>query len=77
MNGLATTVAGNPAVSAPAAVRKSYLYGPVIDFLCLGGGSLLILFPLFLLVSPEHRPAMALAGLVASYALNQPHFAHS
>lgn len=67
---------------APVAVPKGgadprYLFNPTIDFLCLGGSSLIIL-PLLLLVSVEDYEAqVAAAMLLVAHLINHPHFAHS
>ena len=55
-----------------------YLFHPVVDFLCLGGGSLIVLIPLSLF--PLEQASLAvLVGLTLaiSNVINQPHFAHS
>ena len=55
-----------------------YLFHPVVDFLCLGGGSLIVLIPLSLF-PPEPASVAVLAGLSLAFAnvINHPHFAHS
>ena len=63
---------------APAAVRRHYLFGPVVDFMTFGGLSL-VLLPLMLLLPASDgvtRSAM-LTTLLLSHVLNHPHFAHS
>ena len=72
-------VPARPAAAKPA--RKpgqNYLFGPVFDFLTLGGGSLIVcgLIALFL---PTGIPTLQQAVLVTVLmtAINQPHFAHS
>jgi hypothetical protein len=59
------------------APRPRYFCGPVLDFLCLGGASLL-LFPLVLLL-PEREltPSFAAAALLVAPVVNHPHFAVS
>jgi hypothetical protein len=71
----------SPRISASfaAASRKSgYLFGPVADFLCLGGGSIIVcgLIALFL---PRGIPSADEATLIVLLMtlINQPHFAHS
>jgi hypothetical protein len=64
----------NPAVQDRGA---GYLFGPVVDFICLGGGSLLFMFPIVLLASPELRPFLVLFGILISHFVNNPHFMHS
>lgn len=62
---------------AAAAAPKRYLFGPVTDFLCLGGSSLLIL-PLLMLLPEKHYEApMAIFMLSVAHLVNHPHFAHS
>jgi hypothetical protein len=51
---------------------RRYLFGPVIDFLCLGGSSLLIL-PILMLVPVEGNRAV----IVIAHFVNHPHFARS
>lgn len=65
-------------VEAPrAADPRRYLFGPLVDFLCLGGSSL-ILFPLILLLpADEYRAQVAIAMLFVAHFINHPHFAHS
>lgn len=67
--------AGN--IKSDAARRKGYLFGPVIDFLCLGGSSLFILPLVLLLPEAEYRAQTASLMLYLAHLINQPHFAHS
>ena len=65
-------------VSTTAAPQRGYLFGPLTDFLYLGGGSLFVLAPLAILLpvgffSP-HAGALA---IILMLLINQPHFAHS
>ena len=58
--------------------QASYLFGPVIDFLLLGGATF-VLIPLFL-IPPLNAldRAVVLAWTTAiAYGINNPHFAHS
>lgn len=65
----------SPSVSRPAA---RYLYSPVVDFLLLGGGSLLVLPAVALAFPAPERPAVLVAvSLVIAHFVNHPHFAHS
>lgn len=60
------------------AEREACLFHPVVDFLCLGGGSLVVIMALALLSgSAVTLPAVAAASLVLMYVLNLPHFAFS
>lgn len=62
---------------ASATPGKRYLLGPLADFLCFGGSSLIIL-PLLLLIPAEaNRAGLAFAMMLAANVINHPHFAHS
>jgi hypothetical protein len=67
-----------PAARSTRGRRPGYLFGPVVDFLTLGGGSLIVcgLIALFL---PRGIPTTQQIVLVTVLmtAINQPHFAHS
>lgn len=68
------------AVQQPAAgetAGKRHLFGPATDFLCLGGGSLIILPLLMLLPVETYKAEVALAALLIAHLVNHPHFAHS
>jgi hypothetical protein len=56
--------------------RQSYLIGPVTDFLMLGGGTILILPPLFLLPT-KYEGLLAVTMLLLANLITHPHFAHS
>ncbi|MDX8477795.1 hypothetical protein RFN28_04780 [Mesorhizobium sp. VK24D] len=63
--------------SAPkAATPGKYLFGPVADFLMLGGSAFLIL-PILLLVPLEYEGPVTAMMVVVAYLINYPHFAHS
>lgn len=71
-----TSAAPAPA-ARPAAVQERYLFGPVVDFLCLGGATLLLL-PVFLAVGDnENFAGMAAIMMIAAHFINHPHFAAS
>jgi hypothetical protein len=53
-----------------------YLHGPLADFLCLGGASLLLL-PAALLIPNATAPVFAVPMFVIMSLVNHPHFAHS
>ncbi|MEX0346101.1 MAG: hypothetical protein AB3N20_14345, partial [Rhizobiaceae bacterium] len=53
-----------------------YLFGPVTDFLMLGGGAIIIL-PLLALVPLEYEFRIAFGALILANFINHPHFAHS
>lgn len=59
-----------------AAVKPGYLFHPAVDFLCLGGLSLLVL-PLCLLLPDSAQPDVLYATWVIAHVINHPHFAHS
>ena len=63
--------------TAPASTR-SWLFHPLVDFFCLGGGSLLLLLPLLLVPATQDlRGGFAFWGLLIAHFVNHPHFAHS
>ncbi len=71
-----TALAG--AVGDAAAVRSDrYLFGPIIDFICLGGGSLIALPIIFALPLGPYKASIAQVMVLLSFVLNYPHFAHS
>jgi hypothetical protein len=59
--------------------RPGYLFGPAIDFFCLGGGSLLAMSALWLMLplADVLEAPVALAMLAMAHLINHPHFAHS
>lgn len=66
-----------PTAVSNADADKRYLFSPAIDFLCLGGSSLIIL-PLLLLVPVgDYKAQIAAAMLLVAHLINHPHFAHS
>src|SRR5258705_7444604 len=63
----------------PARIRpQGYLFGPIFDFLILGGGSVIVC-GLIVLLLPKGIPTMQQIVLITVLmaAINQPHFAHS
>jgi len=63
----------------PSASRKRYLYGPVIDFLVLGGGGL-VLFGICILLNQTNAVPYVVFSVFAfrlTNVFNHPHFAHS
>jgi len=67
---------------APAPDRtlgpQSWLFGPAVDFLILGGGSAIVLvLAALLLPSGISAPQQAVLVAVLMTLINQPHFAHS
>src|SRR5215217_704990 len=69
------TAQSEPAARTPSGER--YLFGPIVDFLCLGGSSLLLL-PLVLAIGgSEDYAGLAANMLIVAHVLNHPHFAAS
>jgi hypothetical protein len=70
-----------PPVAAPAvtaAPRSGWLFHPLVDFFCLGGGSMLVLGALMLVPSSMALQAdFAFWALIVAHVINHPHFAHS
>ena len=74
-----TAVATPPhATVTDKATDERHLFGPVIDFMGLGGLSVLVLIALCLVGNPEaFQPKLAVFFLVVADIVNHPHFAHS
>ena len=70
-----------PTAADPAARRalgeRRHLYGPVVDFLGLGGASLLFLPIVFLLPAGKLSLTFGIAALIVANFVNFPHFAVS
>jgi len=66
-----------PAPVARDPAGKRYLIGPVADFLCFGGSSLIVLPLLLLLPAEQYRPSVLAIALLLAHVINNPHFAHS
>ena len=66
-----------PAAAEERARDKRFLFGPVVDFLCLGGCSLFLLPLMFVLPDAEYRAPVATAMLLIAHLVNHPHFAAS
>ena len=66
-------------VSVPqgATGERRYLYGPVVDFMCLGGVTIFLLPVLFMLPQKELAPAIGAFALWLANVINHPHFAFS
>jgi len=77
-NAEAAGAAAAQPLAAAAGARREYLFHPVVDFLCLGGASLIALGLLSLLTPASAWQAQTalVAALVANF-VNHPHFAHS
>ncbi len=64
--------------AGPATRRQGWLFHPLIDVFCLGGGSLLALMVLALVVPTQGlQVEIAIWALAAAHVVNHPHFAHS
>lgn len=57
--------------------RQRYLFGPLTDFLCLGGISFVLLPIMFMLPAREFSPAVGAIALGIAHFINHPHFAFS
>jgi len=58
--------------------EEKYLFHPIVDFFCLGGGSLLLFFLLAIFIPLEASiPAASVITLGLANLINHPHFAHS
>jgi hypothetical protein len=68
------TMTATLAASVPA--RRRYLFGPWLDALCLGGGSLLLL-PVAFATPAEWVAPIAVTMMLVANLINHPHFAHS
>ncbi|MBI1216475.1 MAG: hypothetical protein GC185_11745 [Alphaproteobacteria bacterium] len=82
MSGQATTAAATESAAMPAGQNRGII-SPMMDFLLLGGASLL-LFPLAAVAFPPERvaawhilPFMATLIMVLNYIINFPHFMYS
>lgn len=70
-------------IAAPAmagaipGARPGYLFGPILDFVALGGSFLLLLPLFFLLPAGAHVGSIATVMVVIANFVNHPHFAHS
>lgn len=57
--------------------KARYLFGPKIDFFCLGGSSLIFIPFIFMLPEEGLKLQLATLMMVVANLLNHPHFAHS
>lgn len=72
------TTLESPALAQPAYDKSKYLFSPLIDFLGLGGGSLIaFVFISLFFRSDAFYPAAAVSALWLTNVINHPHFAHS
>lgn len=67
------------AAAAKAKPRdRRYLFGPIIDFLTMGGGSLIALAVIAFLLDPtSHIHQVAAVMAIVAHVINNPHFIHS
>lgn len=78
MSAVDTPIASELPVAAPKQVGS--LFGPVVDFICLGGGSLILIAILAIVgidASQDFYATIFSMSLVVAHAINNPHFAHS
>lgn len=70
---------GSREVSGGTKPRRRHLFNQWVDFLALGGGSVLVLGALaaFYPAGDEARAGLAFTMLVLAHFVNHPHFAHS
>lgn len=54
-----------------------YLFNPVVDFLCLGGGSLIVLATLAMAAPKSWIAPVSMVAFLLAHVVNNPHFAHS
>ena len=64
------------AESAPRRTADGAIFHPLLDFLLLGGLTLIVI-PIALMLPVEHRPVMSGLMIVLADFLNHPHFAAS
>lgn len=64
--------AARPAVAAPS--RGACLHSPLLDFLCLGGGSIPLLVAAVLLVGEAHQASVLVTASMLAVFVNNPHF---
>ena len=72
-----TSTSITPAAAEERTRDKRFLFGPVVDFLCLGGSSLLLLPLMFVLPDADFRAPVATTMLLIAHLVNHPHFAAS
>jgi hypothetical protein len=79
MSVLFNTIDGAQRTAREKIGRGRYLFGPAVDFICLGGASLVVIIVVALFHPMYAKPprALLLAILLTSTILNFPHFTHS
>jgi hypothetical protein len=68
---------GTATLERAVGTPRRYLFGPTVDFLCLGGLSLALYPFLFLLPEAGVAPTLSVTMLVVANFINHPHFAFS
>lgn len=68
----ADTVAGEGADR-----ENRYLFGPIADFICLGGGSLILLPIILVLPLGQYEASISQGVALLAFFINYPHFANS
>ena len=76
---MSTQLGAIEGLHAPGGVvieRQRYLFGPVVDFICFGGGSFMViaLVVLFHTMHAPPPPQLLFVVLFAATILNFPHF---
>ena len=72
-----TEIHAGHAPAGPADAREArgpYLHSPLIDFLCLGGGSIPLLVGAVLLLGERHQTAALITASILAVFINNPHF---
>ena len=67
----------NDAIGSARALPRTGLYGPLTDFMLLGGGSLILMLGIWLLLPDDLGPTLRLVMILLANVINHPHFGHS
>ncbi len=67
----------NTVLAPKSSSLRPGLYGPLTDFMLLGGGSLLLMSAIWLLLPDDMGPALRLTMILLANVINHPHFGHS
>ena len=68
----------SPSAARGTTPQRGYFFGPLTDFLYLGGGSLIVLGAIIIFLPQGiSEPQIVSLMLVLMLLINQPHFAHS
>jgi len=57
--------------------KQGYLHNSLVDFICLGGGSLPILLFMLMLPSEDYKVSTLITVVLFSHFINNPHFMNS